>query len=137
MRILSGLSGLSCSAIIAALTLPLITDAAVAASYERCILGYRMVKTPAYSQRLHQGAAAKAAACPEGWDSKYGDDDGAMMADPCYGDPKVCAEPMGLVETRTECGEVSASKLGTAEQVQEAERIFRELQQSAICHFAQ
>jgi hypothetical protein len=124
-------------AIFAAMTFSLATELAVAASYERCIKDYRNVQSAAYSQRLQQGAAAKQAACPEGWETKYGDDDGAMMADPCYGDPAVCAEPMGLVETRTECGEVSASKLGTEEQVQEAEGIYRELQQSDICHFAQ
>jgi hypothetical protein len=125
------------STIVAALTLPLITQAANTASYEHCLVSYRMVKSPAYTKRLQQGAAAKAAACPDGWETKYGDDDGAMMADPCYGDPKVCAEPMGLVDTRTECGEVSASKLGNANQIQEAARIFRELQQSTICHYAQ
>jgi hypothetical protein len=125
------------STLLAALALPLITQAANAASYEHCLLGYRMVKSPAYSKRLQQGAAAKAAACPDGWEAKYGDDDGAMMSDPCYGDPKVCAEPMGLVDTRTECGEVSSSKLGTAAQIKEAARIFQELQQSTICHYAQ
>jgi hypothetical protein len=124
-------------AIIAAMPFSLTSEVAAAASYERCIEDYRNVQSTAYNQRLQQGAAAKAAACPEGWETKYGDDDGAMMADPCYGDPAVCAEPMGLVETRTECGEVSASKLGTEEQVQEAEGIYRELQQSDICHFAQ
>ena len=128
---------LSRSIVVAASVLPFIAQAANSASYEHCLLSYRMVKSPAYTKRLQQGAAAKAAACPDGWETKYGDDDGAMMADPCYGDPKVCSEPMGLADTRTECGEVSASKLGTAAQIQEAARIFRELQQSTICHYAQ
>ena len=130
---------LSLPAIIAAVTFPLATETAAAASYERCIQGYTNVQSPSYRQRLQQAATEKAAKCPPGWEDKYsqsGGDD-AMMSDPCYGDPTICAEPMGLVDTRTECGEVSSSKLGTPVQLQEAERIFRELQESEICHFAQ
>ena len=127
------LRGLVLWAILVAATFPLVTRIAVAASYERCILGYRIIKSPAYNQRLQRDGAA----C-NGYENKYTDDpNDTIMSDPCYGGPPICREQLGLDATRTECGEVASSKLGTPDQIAEAERIFLELRENMICPYAQ
>ena len=130
---------LNLTVFVAAVTFPLVAEVAVAASYERCIQGYRNVQSPAYSQRLQRDGAAWAVKCPEGWDDKYRNDpdDTKMMADPCYGDPAICGEQLGAVPTYFECSGVAADKLGTPQQIQEADRIAKELSNITVCHYAQ
>jgi hypothetical protein len=114
---------------------------AVSASFETCVAGYNNVKSAAYERRFHNDAAAWAVKCPENWADKYRDiaDDGAMMSDPCYGDPPICSETLGITPTYFECSGIAADKLGTPEQIEEADKIASELQETRgnVCHFAQ
>ncbi len=127
--------------IIAAAAFPPLTDIARAASFEGCIDGYKNVQTNSYEERFQRDAAAWAVRCPKGWDEKYRNDTGddRIMSDPCYGDPEICHEPLGITPTYFECSEVAADKLGTPTQVKQAGQIAQKLQESKgnVCHFAQ
>jgi hypothetical protein len=135
------LAGLGVSVIVAAVTLPPLCTVAMAASFDACIAGYDNVRTKSYEERFQQDAAAWALKCPPDWADKYRNesDDSGMMSDPCYGDPPICGETLGITPTYFECSGVAADKLGTPEQIAEADRIAKELQETKgqVCHFAQ
>jgi hypothetical protein len=129
----------------ASIALPLVAGSLGAATYERCVQGYRNTQSAAYRERLR-----KAAAECVGWEEKLrrdpryrGNDralEDAMYRHPCLGGPPVCRERLGINETRDECGEVSSRKLGTSAQAREANRIHDELMAPRItelCTFAQ
>jgi|ERR1700730_816341 hypothetical protein len=129
------LQSVSLSVIVTAAAIPLVSGTAVAASYERCIQGYKNVQSASYRERLKRDAAA----C-KGYQKKYAEDKGdAIISDPCFGGGPVCKEKLGVFDTKTECGEVTSSKLGTPAQIKEAERVSLELLKNwnKVCPMAQ
>lgn len=119
------------------IALPLTANCVAAATYERCVKGYRNTQSASYRERLQKQVSD----CV-GWDEKLRrdprfqslDDDAQELefeSNPCYG-PSVCAEELGINDTRAECGEVSAEKHGTPAQVREAKRIYDELMSPSI-----
>jgi hypothetical protein len=127
--------------VLAALALAKLGTSADAASYAQCIAGYNNVTSAAYASRFQADAAAWAVKCPENWADKYrqSDDDEAMMSDPCYSDPPICSENLGITPTYIECSAVAADSVGTPDEIARAEQIATELQNSHghVCHFAQ
>jgi hypothetical protein len=65
------LQSVSLSVIVTAAAITLVSGTAVAASYERCIQGYKNVQSASYRERLKRDAAA----C-KGYQKKYAEDKG-------------------------------------------------------------